>query len=300
MNITFPNIIVYAIPFFVISVLVEYYVFTKRNSKKYNIKDAISSISMGIGNVILGIFSKIIVLFIFYLVYDNIKLFDIPITWWSFLILFFAEDLSYYCFHRTSHQTRFFWASHVTHHSSQYYNLSTALRQTWTGIFFGFVFWIWLVLLGFHPAMILLQMGISLLYQYWIHTEMIDKLPKWFEFIFNTPSHHRVHHGSNPIYLDKNHAGILIIWDRIFGTFQLELKTEKVVYGLTENIDTNNLFKIAFHEWIALFKDVFTRKVSWLDKLKYMIKPPGWKNDGTGKMSSDLRKEWLDMKSKND
>lgn len=300
MNITFPNIIVYAIPFFVISVLVEYYVFTKRNSKKYNIKDAISSISMGIGNVILGIFSKIIVLFIFYIVYDNIKLFDIPITWWSFLILFFAEDLSYYCFHRTSHQTRFFWASHVTHHSSQYYNLSTALRQTWTGIFFGFVFWIWLVLLGFHPAMILLQMGISLLYQYWIHTEMIDKLPKWFEFIFNTPSHHRVHHGSNPIYLDKNHAGILIIWDRIFGTFQLELKTEKVVYGLTENIDTNNLFKIAFHEWIALFKDVFNRKVSWLDKLKYMIKPPGWKNDGTGKMSSDLRKEWLDMKSKND
>lgn len=300
MNITFPNIIVYAIPFFVISVLVEYYVFTKRNSKKYNIKDAISSISMGIGNVILGIFSKIIVLFIFYIVYDNIKLFDISITWWSFLILFFAEDLSYYCFHRTSHQTRFFWASHVTHHSSQYYNLSTALRQTWTGIFFGFVFWIWLVLLGFHPAMILLQMGISLLYQYWIHTEMIDKLPKWFEFIFNTPSHHRVHHGSNPIYLDKNHAGILIIWDRIFGTFQLELKTEKVVYGLTENIDTNNLFKIAFHEWIALFKDVFNRKVSWLDKLKYMIKPPGWKNDGTGKMSSDLRKEWLDMKSKND
>lgn len=300
MNITFPNIIVYAIPFFVISVLVEYYVFTKRNSKKYNIKDAISSISMGIGNVILGVFSKIIVLFIFYLVYDNIKLFDIPITWWSFLILFFAEDLSYYCFHRTSHQTRFFWASHVTHHSSQYYNLSTALRQTWTGIFFGFVFWIWLVLLGFHPAMILLQMGISLLYQYWIHTEMIDKLPKWFEFIFNTPSHHRVHHGSNPIYLDKNHAGILIIWDRIFGTFQLELKTEKVVYGLTENIDTHNLFKIAFHEWIALFKDVFNRKVSWLDKLKYMIKPPGWKNDGTGKMSSDLRKEWLDMKSKND
>ncbi|MCL4153875.1 UNVERIFIED_CONTAM: hypothetical protein GTU68_026088, partial [Idotea baltica] len=165
-----------------------------------------------------------------------------------------------------SHECRLFWASHVVHHSSEHYNLSTALRQTWS---------------------------ISLLYQFWIHTEAIDKMPKWFEAIFNTPSHHRVHHGSNPLYLDRNHAGILIIWDRMFGTFQPELKGEKVVYGLVKNIKTYNPIKIAFIEWINMFKDAFTGKKSIKNRCLYLIKPPGWKHDGTGKVSDDLREEWL-------
>jgi sterol desaturase/sphingolipid hydroxylase (fatty acid hydroxylase superfamily) len=293
MSVTFPNIIIYAIPFFAITVLIEYYVTSKNVIKKYHTKDAVTSILMGLGNVFIGILSKIIIVYFFYLLYDNFRVFTIPIAWWSFILLFFADDFSYYWFHRISHKSRFFWASHVVHHSSEHYNLSTALRQTWTGSFFSFIFWIWLAIIGFHPAMIVLQMAISLIYQYWIHTELIRKMPKWFEAIFNTPSHHRVHHGSNPIYLDRNHAGILIIWDKIFKTFQPELDSEKVVYGLTNNINTYHIFNIAFHEWKAMFKDFFTVKTTIFNRFKYFIKPPGWKQDGTGKVSEDLRKEWL-------
>ncbi|MCK5637237.1 MAG: sterol desaturase family protein, partial [Flavobacteriaceae bacterium] len=204
--------------------------------------------------------------------------------------IFFAEDFIYYWFHRISHESRFFWASHVIHHSSQKYNLSTALRQTWTGSFISFVFWLPLPLLGFHPIMIMAQMSISLIYQYWIHTELIDKMPKLFEAFFNTPAHHRVHHATNPQYLDRNHAGILIIWDKMFGTFEPEV--EKPNYGLVKNIDTFNPIKIAFLEWVYLFKDAFTSKTSLINRLNYFIKPPGWKHDGTGILSSDMRKEW--------
>ena len=289
----FPPIILYAIPFFAFAMLLELFITTKRNIKTYTVKDAFSSIAMGLGNVFLGFLSKLIVFAALYFVYDNFRFFTIPVTWWSFVILFFLDDLSYYWFHRISHENRLFWASHVIHHSSQHYNLSTALRQTWTGGFYSFIFWLWLPLLGFHPGMIVFQMAISLLYQFWIHTETIDKLPKWFEAFFNTPSHHRVHHGSNPIYLDRNHAGILIIWDKMFGTFQPELKTEKVSYGLVTNIDTYNPFIIAFKEWAALIKDAFSGKKSLTNRLRYLVKPPGWKHDGTGKVSEDLRKEWL-------
>ena len=147
--------------------------------------------------------------------------------------------------------------------------------------------------------MIFTQLSISLLYQYWIHTELINKMPRWFELVFNTPSHHRVHHGSNPLYLDKNYAGIFIIWDKFFGTFQPELKEEKVIYGLTSNIDTFNPIKIGFNEWVLVFKDAFSPKTSFINKLKYFIKPPGWKHDGSGKLTKDLRHEWLTSSSKN-
>ena len=289
----FPPIIIYAIPFFVFAMLLEFVVSSNKNMKSYTAKDAFSSIAMGLGNVFIGFLSKLFVFAALYYVYESFRIFTIPITWWSFVILFFLDDFSYYWFHRTSHENRFFWASHVVHHSSRHYNLSTALRQTWTGGFYSFIFWLWLPLLGFHPGMILFQMSISLLYQFWIHTELIKQMPKWIEFFFNTPSHHRVHHGSNPIYLDRNHAGILIIWDRLFGTFQPELKHEKVKYGLVVNIKTYNPILIALNEWGALFKDLITRNLSVTNRIKYLYKPPGWKHDGTGKLSSDLKEEWL-------
>ena len=292
----FPNIILYAIPFFIVSMVVEIIYTIKFNIKSYNTRDSVTSLSMGIGNVLLGFFSKAVVIAAFYFIYDNFRLFTIPISWWSFILIFFADDFSYYWFHRISHQCRLFWASHVVHHSSQKYNLSTALRQTWSGGFYTFIFWLWLPLIGFHPGMILLQMSISLLYQFWIHTEAIHKMPKWFEAIFNTPSHHRVHHGSNPIYLDRNHAGILIIWDKLFGTFQEELEDEKVVYGLVSNISTFNPVKVAFLEWYLMFKDAFRQKISIKNRLNYLIKPPGWKHDGTSILSDDLRQQWLKNK----
>ena len=289
----FPPIIIYAIPFFVFAMLLEFFVASAKNIKSYTAKDAFSSIAMGLGNVFIGLVSKLFVFAALYYVYENLRIFTIPITWWSFIILFFLDDFSYYWFHRTSHENRFFWASHVVHHSSKHYNLSTALRQTWTGSFYSFIFWLWLPLIGFHPGMIIFQMSISLLYQFWIHTELIQKMPKHIELFFNTPSHHRVHHGSNPIYLDKNHAGILIIWDKLFGTFQPELKSEKVKYGLVVNIKTYNPIFIAFNEWGALFKDLNTKNISVKDRIKYLYKPPGWKHDGTGKLSTDLKEEWL-------
>lgn len=285
-----PNLIHYAIPFFVITVIIEAFATVRIKKWNYEYKDAITSIIMGLGNVFVGLFSKTLVLAALLFVYLNYRIFTLPFEWWVWVLLFFADDLSYYWSHRFGHTSRFFWASHIVHHSSEKYNLSTALRQTWTGSFTSFIFYLWLPLLGFHPAMILMQMSISLLYQYWIHTELIRKMPRWFEFFFNTPSHHRVHHATNPQYLDRNHAGILIIWDKLFGTFEPEV--EKPIYGLTTNIKSFNPLYIAFHEWLGLFKDLFTIKSSLLDKVKYIAMPPGWKHDGTGKLSKDLRKEW--------
>jgi len=285
-----PNLIYFAIPFFIVTLIIEAIITTKKNMDSYTLKDASASISMGLGNVFLGIFAKTLVLAALTYVYINFRFFTIPFTWWAWLFIFFAEDFAYYWFHRISHENRFFWASHIIHHSSRKYNLSTALRQTWSGSFISFIFWLPLSLLGFHPVMILAQMSISLIYQYWIHTELIGKMPKWFENIFNTPSHHRVHHATNPQYLDRNHAGILIIWDKIFGTFEPE--TEKPIYGLVKNIDTYNPLKIAFQEWINLFKDVSSVNISLSDRFLYFLKPPGWKPEGKGILSSDLRKEW--------
>lgn len=291
-----PNLIHYTIPFFAFTVLLEIILTIKVKLDDYEFQDAGSSILMGLGNVLIGLFTKTLILGIFMFFY-TFHFFTIPFTWWAWIILLFAEDFCYYWNHRIAHESRVFWASHVVHHSSKKYNLSTALRQTWTGSFYTFVFWIPLVLIGFHPIMVLVQMSISLIYQYWIHTELIHKMPKWFEYIFNTPSHHRVHHATNAQYLDRNHAGIFIFWDRLFGTFEAE--KEKPVYGLVKNIDTYNPIKIAFLEWFYLFKDVINSKTSIINKLKYLIKPPGWKHDGTGILSNDIKKAWSNKTNNN-
>lgn len=285
-----PDLIHYAIPFFVTTIILEIILTVKVKFEEYSFKDAGTSIIMGLGNVAIDLFTKGIVLSLFYLVYNFYHLFQISFGWWAWVLLLFSEDFCYYWFHRISHESRFFWASHVVHHSSKKYNLSTALRQTWSGSFYTFIFWIPLILIGFHPVMVLVQKSISLIYQYWIHTELINKMPKWFEAIFNTPSHHRVHHATNPQYLDRNHAGIFIIWDKLFRTFELE--AEKPIYGLVQNIETNNPAKIAFIEWYNMLSDFFTSKTSIKNKIKYLIKPPGWKHNGNSILSSDLRKEW--------
>ncbi len=284
----FPNLIHAAIPFFIGFIVLEIVLSAWFKIKTYEIKDASSSIAMGLGNVITGLLSKALVLAAFVFVHQ-FAFFDLGYVWWAWLLCFFAEDFSYYCFHRISHSVRFFWASHVVHHSSQHYNLSTALRQTWTGNFSGsFIFWLWMPLLGFEPLMIVFMQSVSLLYQFWIHTEVIKKLPVWFEAIFNTPSHHRVHHSSDLKYLDKNHAGILIIWDRLFGSYQPE--EEKPTYGLTHNIKTFNPLIIATHEWWAMIKDVW-RYPRYI--LGYVFGPPGWSHDGSRKTTAQLRRAKL-------
>ncbi|WP_080057363.1 sterol desaturase family protein [Spirosoma aerolatum] len=282
------DLIQLAIPGFVILLVAEIIVTVKQQKDYYVTKDTASSLSMGIGNVIISaLIGKALVFGAFTLVYQ-FRLFTIDMTnWWAWAILFFAEDFSYYWFHRISHSSRYFWASHVVHHSSMKYNLGTALRQTWTGNLSGaFVFWLWLPLIGFPPIAIMTMQSISLLYQFWIHTELINKFPAPIEAIFNTPSHHRVHHGSDLDYLDKNHAGILIIWDRLFGTFQEE--RHRPTYGLTTNIDTHNPVRIAFHEWVSIGQDL-RRSHSVGDALGYLFGPPGWSHDGSRKTTKQLR-----------
>ena len=175
--------------------------------------------------------------------------------WWEWAALFLLEDLCYYAFHRTSHRVRFFWASHVTHHSSRRFNLSVAMRQTWTP-FFAVLFWLPLPLLGADPLMVITLQAFSLFYQLWLHTELAPRLGP-LEWVFNTPRHHRVHHGANPQYVDKNFGGVLIVWDRLFGTFARE--DEPVRYGLEQDLASHSPLRIAFQEWGALGRDAVRR-----------------------------------------
>jgi sterol desaturase/sphingolipid hydroxylase (fatty acid hydroxylase superfamily) len=208
------------------------------------------------------------------------------------------DDFAYYWFHRASHECRFWWAAHVNHHSSQHYNLSTAIRQPWTGVLVGtWAPWFPLVLLGFPPEMIFVQSGFSLLYQFWLHTESIRRMPRWFEYLFNTPSHHRVHHAANPRYVDRNYGGTLMVWDRLFGTFAAESDQEPCRYGLIKNIDTYNPIKIAFHEWAAIVRDVRSAR-SLREVFRYVFGPPGWQPDGRGPTADNLRASWLAAQSR--
>lgn len=281
------DLIQHAIPGFVILLVAEVLLTAKQQKDYYEVRDTASSLTMGIGNVLIGLVGKALVFGAYSLVYQ-FRFFAIDLTqWWAWVMLFVADDFSYYWFHRISHSSRYFWASHVVHHSSMKYNLGTALRQTWTGTLSGaFIFWIWLPLLGFSPVAVMAMQAISLLYQFWIHTELINKLPTPIEFIFNTPSHHRVHHGSDLDYLDKNHAGILIIWDRLFGTFEPENK--RPTYGLTTNVNSHNPVRIAFHEWAGIGQDV-RRAGSWKASLGYIFGPPGWSHDGSRQTTKQLR-----------
>jgi sterol desaturase/sphingolipid hydroxylase (fatty acid hydroxylase superfamily) len=265
-----------AIPAFIALMLVEAVAGAIMHREIYELKDAAASITMGLGNVAVDLFAKVIQFSIFsYL--NRLAIFHVGFQWWAWILLFFGDEFSYYWFHRVSHECRLFWASHVVHHSSQRYNLSTALRQTWTGSFMSFVFWLWLPIVGFPAIMIMTMKAISLLYQFWIHTELVSSMGP-LEAIFNTPSHHRVHHGSNPRYIDRNHGGTLIIWDKLFGTFEPENPADPVRFGLSKNIATYNPVRIAFHEWLDMSRDAWNAP-GWGNKLRYIFGNPAWRHN---------------------
>jgi len=278
-----PNLIVLAIPAFIVLMAIEAVADMIMRRDLYEIKDSAASISMGLGSVAVGLVTKAMQLGIFSLIY-RYRIFNLGYQRWAWTLLFFGDEISYYCFHRASHECRLFWASHVVHHSSQRYNLSTALRQSWTGTITGWIFWMWLPLVGFHPMMVLTMQAISLLYQFWIHTELVQSMGP-LEFVLNTPSHHRVHHGSNRRYIDRNHAGTLIIWDRLFGSFEPEDIADRPRFGLTKNIGTYNPVRIAFHEWADIWRDV-RRAPGWSNKLRYIFGRPGWRHDEPAHLQS--------------
>lgn len=267
-------VILWAIPWFLVTMVIERLLYARPSlaarGKGYLTRDTFCSLAMGIGNVVGGLLFKFLGLGLLIGVYDY-RLFDIPNAWWAWPLLILAEDHVYYWFHRAHHEVRLFWAAHVNHHSSRYYNLSTALRQSWTTPVTGPLFWLPLAIIGFRPEMIVIAKVISLLYQYWIHTELIGRLGP-LEWVLNTPSHHRVHHARNPQYLDKNYGGIFIIYDRLYGTFAAEEET--VDFGLTKNLTTYNPVKVAFHEWAAMARDAW--HAPWRDKLNVIFRSPAW------------------------
>lgn len=295
----FDNPVAYAVPFFALLIGIEAYLNYRERSDNYQLKDSAASISMGLGSVFIDLITKTIAFLAFKFIYTNYALFSdaLSFTILGWVLLFFLDDFTFYWHHRLSHQVRLLWAAHVNHHSSTHYNLSTALRQSWTELFYKYIWYLWLPLLGFPPIMILTQISISLIYQFWIHTKHIKRFPAFFEFVMNTPSHHRVHHAKNIIYLDRNHAGILIIWDRLFGTFMEEDPNEPVVYGITTNINTYNPLKIASHEFINLGKDIY-KAPTFSDKLKYLLLPPGWSHDGSTMTADEMRVDWEQQKEK--
>jgi sterol desaturase/sphingolipid hydroxylase (fatty acid hydroxylase superfamily) len=286
-----PDPVSFAIPAFLALILVELWAVRRGARGRYETKDAFASLAMGIGNMVTGIATAGLVVGAAVLAYDH-RLFDLSYAWWLWPLCFVLDDFFYYVFHRSAHRCRWFWASHVIHHSSQHYNLTTALRQTWTGnASFSFIFRLPMFLLGFPPAMVFFCAGLNLVYQFWIHTEAIDRCPRWFEAIFNTPSHHRVHHATNARYLDANYAGVFIIWDKIFGSFVAETAKDPCKYGLVHNLDTYNPLRIATHEWIGIAQDV-VRSRSLRQIIGHMFGPPGWSLDGSRATSDSLKAQW--------
>ena len=283
------NLVLYSIPAFIVLMALEILWARKTRATDiagYELKDTVASLSFGLTNVAINGVTKLAAIALFAWVYEH-RVLDLgqPTAWWSWLVILFAEDCCYYWFHRTHHEVRILWAAHVNHHSSEYFNLSTALRQPLLTPITGPLFWAPLALVGFPPVMILTAQAWSLLYQFWLHTEAVKKLGP-LEWFMNTPSHHRVHHGKNVEYLDRNHAGVFIIWDRAFGTFAPE--HAHVRYGLTKDIHTFNYFRIGFHEFGAIARDV-RRAPTLRAKLGYVLAPPGWSHDGSTLTARELQ-----------
>ncbi|MHA6316064.1 sterol desaturase family protein [Altererythrobacter sp. CAU 1778] len=286
------NPIDYAVPAFVLLVLLEMLWARRRKPDAYEPRDTLVSLAFGLGSTVAGIAFGGLILALSLWLYDY-RLLTVGWAWWAWPLCFVLDDLAYYAFHHSAHRVRWFWASHVNHHSSQHYNLSTALRQTWTGFFAAsFVFRLPLILIGFHPVMLAICAGFNLIYQFWIHTEAIGRMPRWFEAVMNTPSHHRVHHATNPLYLDRNYAGVFIVWDRMFGTFQPELDEERARYGIVHQLGSFNLLWAAFHEWIGIARDL--RRAPWRHKLSYLWRPPGWSHDDSREGSEAIRARWME------
>ena len=219
------------------------------------------------------------------------KIENIYLYWFA---LFILEDFAFYIEHRVDHYCRIFWAVHVTHHSSEEFNLTTGFRSSVFQPVYRFIYFVPVALMGFHPLDIVFMYSITQTYGILVHTQYINKMPRWFERIFVSPAHHRVHHASNIVYLDKNMGMCLIIWDKLFGTFQEELDNHPVKYGLTTPVENDkNPLQIIFHEWKSIRKD-FNRKTPLAVKLKYLFMPPGWSHDGSTKTASELRKEMID------
>jgi sterol desaturase/sphingolipid hydroxylase (fatty acid hydroxylase superfamily) len=279
---TIPNAmhdpLTYALPVFVLFIALEIIslrVLAEEAPGQYRgveFHDSRTSIIAGLGSLVVNIGARTLALVGYAALFALSPLRLDAQRWYTWLLVLLMVDLLWYCYHRASHRVRLMWAGHQAHHNSVYFNLTTAVRQKWNP-WFELLFWVPLPLLGVPPWMIFTAFSINLIFQFFVHTERVGTLPAPVEFVFNTPSHHRVHHASDKDYLDKNYGGILIVWDRLFGTYAQE--THRPTYGLTKNIDTFNPFKVQYHEYGALWRDV-RRAHGWRERFGYVFAPPGW------------------------
>ncbi len=276
MNIN-PSVI--AIPVYFLLIGIEFIIHRVQATKSYRLKDAMTNINCGVVSQITGAFILVILFSAYTAIEAKLGIFEIPIVWWAFPLAFVFFDFMYYWAHRLSHEINLFWGGHSVHHQSEEYNLTVALRQSSTQILWTFLFYLPLAIAGIDPVVFIVAQGINLVYQFWIHTESIKKMPKWFEAVFNTPSHHRVHHARNPKYIDKNHAGTLIIWDKLFGTFASE--DEKPHYGITKPLQSWNPVWANFAHYFEIYKE-FKQIPVFKDKIKLLVKKPGWRPDYMG------------------
>jgi alkylglycerol monooxygenase len=267
------NPIVLSIPVFFLLIGIELMVERISHRKLYRFPDAIANLSCGITSQVSGLFLRVFAIGVYEILFSNLAFFSLDRSvWWYWVALFLLVDLAYYWAHRMSHEVNLFWGGHVVHHQSEDYNLSVALRQSSFQVIWTFAFSLPLAIAGFDTWDFAMISAFNTLYQFWIHTEAINKLG-WFEFIFNTPSHHRVHHGRNPKYIDKNHAGTLIIWDRMFGTFQPE--EERPTYGITKPLNSWNSVWANVSHYHTMWSE-FKQISLWSDKVRYLFQKPGW------------------------
>ncbi|MBY0433325.1 MAG: sterol desaturase family protein [Cyclobacteriaceae bacterium] len=246
--------------------------------KLYRLPDSIANLSCGITSQLSGLFMRVLAIGVYEVIYSQGAFFHLEKNWIYWVALILLVDLAYYWAHRMSHEINLFWGGHVVHHQSEEYNLSVALRQSSLQVVWTFAFNLPLAVIGFDTLDFALISALNTLYQFWIHTEAINKMG-WLEYVFNTPSHHRVHHGRNPKYIDKNHAGSLIIWDKMFGTFQAE--EERPVYGITKPINSWNAVWANVNHYATMASELKMIH-SWRDKIRYLFNKPGWLPENLG------------------
>ncbi len=285
-------LIMIATPVYIIVIGLEVLLSHLRAKKYYTIGETLMNVYLTLANAGIDFLFRWIYAGIILTWFYSFRVFDFsqhPLVYWP--LLFILEDFVFYIEHRVDHYCRLFWAVHVTHHSSEEFNLTTGFRSSVLQPLYRFVYFIPLALMGFAPADILFMYSLTQIYGILVHTQAVRQMPRWFELFFVSPSHHRVHHASNAIYIDKNMGMCLIIWDKLFGTFQEELPEHPVKYGLAKPAgQPRHPVKVIFHEWLAISKDL-RRKVTFGTKLKYLLMPPGWSHDGSSKTGKQLREE---------
>ena len=285
-----PDVIQWAIPLYALAMLVEIGCGARFGTARYETRDTLTSLTVSVWFLAHAVLFGFVGIWLLDTVQERFGLIDWQWHPVAFALCLVLDDLRKYALHRVQHRVRWFWAAHVTHHSSQHYNLSVALRNPPTVLFtLPFLFRLPLALLGFPIEMILFTAGLDSIYQFFTHTELIRRMPAWFEQVFVSPAHHRVHHATNPRYLDSNYGSMFIVWDRLFGTFVDEDDAEPCRYGLVKNLGSFHPVRVVFHEWVHLVQDVLRPGLRMRDRLGYVFGPPGWSHDGSRETTAMLR-----------